>query len=43
MNTYVPELDGPDPGLYAHWLEPIDAAEDLGFYSGGHGTLLPPL
>ena len=33
INTYVPELDGPSPELYAHWLEQIDAAEDLGFDS----------
>jgi natural product biosynthesis luciferase-like monooxygenase protein len=33
INTYVPELDGPDAELYAHWLEQIDAAEDLGFDS----------
>ena len=33
LNTYVPELDGPSPDLYAHWLEQIDAAEDLGFDS----------
>ena len=29
LNTYVPELDGESPELYAHWLEQIDAAEDL--------------
>ncbi|MGH7773829.1 MAG: LLM class flavin-dependent oxidoreductase [Candidatus Binatia bacterium] len=33
LNTYVPELDGPSPELYSHWLEQIDAAEDLGFDS----------
>src|SRR5713226_8684331 len=33
LNTYVPELDGKSPELYAHWLEQIDAAEDLGFDS----------
>jgi len=33
LNTYVPELDGASPELYAHWLEQIDAAEDLGFDS----------
>jgi natural product biosynthesis luciferase-like monooxygenase protein len=33
LNTYVPELDGPSPELYARWLEPIDAAEDLAFDS----------
>lgn len=33
LNTYVPELDGPSPELYAHWLEQIDAAEELGFDS----------
>jgi natural product biosynthesis luciferase-like monooxygenase protein len=33
LNTYVPELDGESPTLYAHWLEQIDAAEDLGFDS----------
>ena len=33
LNTYVPELDGPDADLYAHWVEQIDAAEDLGFDS----------
>jgi natural product biosynthesis luciferase-like monooxygenase protein len=33
LNTYVPELDGESPELYAHWLEQIDAAEDLGFDS----------
>jgi natural product biosynthesis luciferase-like monooxygenase protein len=33
LNTYVPELDGESPELYARWLEQIDAAEDLGFDS----------
>jgi natural product biosynthesis luciferase-like monooxygenase protein len=33
LNTYVPELDGESSELYAHWLEQIDAAEDLGFDS----------
>jgi natural product biosynthesis luciferase-like monooxygenase protein len=33
LNTYVPELDGESPELYAHWLEQIDAAEELGFDS----------
>ena len=33
LNTYVPELDGESPELYARWLEQIDAAEDLGFNS----------
>lgn len=33
LNTYVPELDGESPELYAHWFEQIDAAEDLGFDS----------
>lgn len=33
LNTYVPELDGPSFDLYAHWLEQIDAAEELGFDS----------
>ncbi len=33
LNTYVPELDGPGPRLYARWLEQFDAAEDLGFDS----------
>ena len=33
LNTYVPELDGESPDLYAHWLEQIDAAENLGFDS----------
>ena len=33
LNTYVPELDGESPALYAHWLEQIDAAESLGFDS----------
>jgi alkanesulfonate monooxygenase SsuD/methylene tetrahydromethanopterin reductase-like flavin-dependent oxidoreductase (luciferase family) len=33
LNTYVPELDGESPELYAHWLEQIDAAEALGFDS----------
>jgi natural product biosynthesis luciferase-like monooxygenase protein len=33
LNTYVPELDGESPELYAHWLEQIDAAEDMGFDS----------
>ena len=33
LNTYVPELDGESAELYAHWLEQIDAAEDLGFDS----------
>jgi natural product biosynthesis luciferase-like monooxygenase protein len=33
LNTYVPELDGESPELYSHWLEQIDAAEDLGFDS----------
>jgi natural product biosynthesis luciferase-like monooxygenase protein len=33
LNTYVPELDGESTELYAHWLEQIDAAEDLGFDS----------
>jgi natural product biosynthesis luciferase-like monooxygenase protein len=33
LNTYVPELDGPSPELYGHWLGQIDAAEDLGFDS----------
>jgi alkanesulfonate monooxygenase SsuD/methylene tetrahydromethanopterin reductase-like flavin-dependent oxidoreductase (luciferase family) len=33
LNTYVPDLDGASPELYAHWLEQIDAAENLGFDS----------
>jgi len=33
LNTYVPELDGASTTLYGHWLEQIDAAEDLGFDS----------
>jgi natural product biosynthesis luciferase-like monooxygenase protein len=33
LNTYVPELDGESPELYSHWLEQIDAAENLGFDS----------
>lgn len=33
LNTYVPELDGDSPELYARWLEQIDAAEALGFDS----------
>jgi natural product biosynthesis luciferase-like monooxygenase protein len=33
LNTYVPELDGTDPQLYSHWLEQMDAAENLGFDS----------
>jgi natural product biosynthesis luciferase-like monooxygenase protein len=33
LNTYVPELDGESPELYARWLEQIDAAEDFGFDS----------
>lgn len=33
LNTYVPELDGASPELYARWLEQIDAAEDLAFDS----------
>lgn len=33
LNTYVPELDGLSADLYAHWLEQIDAAENLGFDS----------
>jgi natural product biosynthesis luciferase-like monooxygenase protein len=33
LNTYVPELDGESPELYAKWLEQIDAAEELGFDS----------
>ena len=33
LNTYVPELDGESPELYARWLEQIDTAEDLGFDS----------
>jgi natural product biosynthesis luciferase-like monooxygenase protein len=33
LNTYVPELDGGSAELYAHWLEQIDAAEELGFES----------
>src|ERR1700730_16756227 len=33
LNTYVPKLDGKSPELYAHWLEQIDAAENLGFDS----------
>ena len=33
LNTYVPELDGESPALYSHWLEQIEAAEDLGFDS----------
>ena len=33
LNTYVPALDGESPELYSHWLEQIDAAEDLGFDS----------
>ena len=33
LNTYVPELDGASPELYARWLEQIDAAEDLRFDS----------
>ena len=33
LNTYVPELDGDCAALYDHWLEQIDAAENLGFDS----------
>jgi alkanesulfonate monooxygenase SsuD/methylene tetrahydromethanopterin reductase-like flavin-dependent oxidoreductase (luciferase family) len=33
LSTYVPELDGESPELYARWLEQIDAAENLGFDS----------
>jgi natural product biosynthesis luciferase-like monooxygenase protein len=33
LNTYVPELDGASPELYARWLKQIDAAENLGFDS----------
>lgn len=33
LNTYVPDLDGQSADLYAHWLEQIDAAEELGFDS----------
>jgi natural product biosynthesis luciferase-like monooxygenase protein len=33
LNTYVPELDGDSPELYARWLEQIAAAEDLAFDS----------
>jgi len=33
LNTYVPELDGDSAALYGHWLEQIDAAEQLGFDS----------
>ena len=33
LNTYVPELDGESPELYARWLEQIDAAENFGFDS----------
>jgi natural product biosynthesis luciferase-like monooxygenase protein len=33
LNTYVPEVDGDSPELYARWLEQIDAAENLGFDS----------
>jgi natural product biosynthesis luciferase-like monooxygenase protein len=33
LNTYVPELDGESPELYSHWVEQIDAAENLGFDS----------
>lgn len=33
LNTYVPEFDGDSPELYAHWIEQIDAAEELGFDS----------
>ncbi|HEY7163876.1 MAG TPA: LLM class flavin-dependent oxidoreductase [Candidatus Binatia bacterium] len=33
LTTYVPELDGDSRELYAHWIEQIDAAEDLGFDS----------
>jgi natural product biosynthesis luciferase-like monooxygenase protein len=33
LNTYVPEWDGDSAQLYTHWLEQIDAAEELGFDS----------
>jgi natural product biosynthesis luciferase-like monooxygenase protein len=33
LNTYIPELDGGSEDVYAHWLEQIDAAEELGFNS----------
>jgi alkanesulfonate monooxygenase SsuD/methylene tetrahydromethanopterin reductase-like flavin-dependent oxidoreductase (luciferase family) len=32
FNSYVPELDGPAPELYAKWLEQVDLAEELGFH-----------
>ena len=33
LNTYVPELDGDSRELYSHWMEQIDAAEDMRFDS----------
>ena len=33
LNTYVPDLDGDSADLYSHWVEQIDAAEELGFDS----------
>ena len=33
LNTYVPELDGDSREIYSHWMEQIDAAEDMRFDS----------
>lgn len=32
FNSYIPELDGDAPSLYAKWLEQLDVAEELGFH-----------
>jgi alkanesulfonate monooxygenase SsuD/methylene tetrahydromethanopterin reductase-like flavin-dependent oxidoreductase (luciferase family) len=32
FNSYVPELDGDGPELYAKWLEQAELAEELGFH-----------
>jgi natural product biosynthesis luciferase-like monooxygenase protein len=31
LNTYYPELDGPAPTLYAHWMEQTQVAEEAGY------------
>jgi len=32
FSSYVPELDGSPPQLYAKWLEQVEVAEELGFH-----------
>lgn len=49
LHRYMPEFDGTGPELYAHWLEQVDLAEQLGYgcvwltehHFGPYGGMLP--